>query len=224
MAKKDNTAQSAPTHAKGFKIRPDKHNFRMHPENNKALIKRSLEENGAGRSIVVDNTGESIGGSGVLEQAEKLGIKKRIVETDGSELVVVVRKDIGPDDPRRKMLALADNATTDQSTWDVAQLEANFSPQELQKWEVELPDMGDAESALPDLGDDGEKMPFQQMTFTLTDAQAESVRAAIEKAKKMPAYKELCDAEDAMGDMGNTNSNGNALALIVAEFLANGTM
>lgn len=143
MAKKDNTAQSAPTRAKGFKVRTDPNNYRLHPDRNKALIKRSLEENGAGRSIVVDNTGASIGGSGVLEQAEKLGIKQRIVETDGSELVVVVRKDIGPDDPRRKMLALADNATTDQSEWDVAQLEADFSQEELREWAVELPKVDD---------------------------------------------------------------------------------
>ena len=125
--------------AEGFKVRVDPNNYRQHPENNRRLIKRSLRENGAGRSIVVDNTGASIGGSGVLEQAEALGLKKRIVETDGSELVVVVRKDIAPDDPRRKQLALADNATTDQSVWDIAALQANFTPDELAQWEIELP-------------------------------------------------------------------------------------
>ena len=125
--------------AEGFKVRVDPNNYRQHPDNNKRLIKRSLRENGAGRSIVVDNTGASIGGSGVLEQAEALGLKQRIVETDGSELVVVVRKDISPDDPRRKQLALADNATTDQSVWDIAALQANFTTDELASWDIELP-------------------------------------------------------------------------------------
>lgn len=136
--------------AADFVLRVDPNNYRLHPDNNKQLIKRSLRDNGAGRSIVVDNTGCSIGGSGVLEQAEALGLKKRLVETDGSELVVVVRKDIAPDDPRRKMLALADNATTDQSVWDIEDLQANFSTEELASWEVELPEVdaqGDLASA-----------------------------------------------------------------------------
>lgn len=39
-----------------------------------------------------------------------------------------------------------------------------------------------AESAPPELPD-GDREPFQQMTFTLHDSQAEAVKAAIEKAK-----------------------------------------
>ena len=134
--------------AEGFKVRVDPNNYRQHPDKNKRLIKRSLRENGAGRSIVVDNTGASIGGSGVLEQAEALGLKQRIVETDGSELVVVVRKDIAPDDPRRKQLALADNATTDQSVWDIEALAANFNTEELASWDIELPQVDGVASDL----------------------------------------------------------------------------
>ncbi len=136
-------AQDSQARARELDIRVDGNNFRLHPDDNKALIKKSLEEHGAGRSIVVDNTGASIAGSGVLEQADKLGIRKRIVETDGSELVVVVRTDISPDDPRRKAMALADNATTDRSAWDAEALAANFEVPELQDWGVVLPDLGD---------------------------------------------------------------------------------
>ena len=123
-----------------FRVRVDPHNYRIHPDRNKELIRKSLSENGAGRSIVVDKTGASIGGSGVLEQAESLGLKKRIIETDGSELVVVVRKDIAPDDPRRKQLALADNATTDQSEWDFDALKADWTADDLEGWGIDLPD------------------------------------------------------------------------------------
>lgn len=126
-----------------FKVRKDPNNYRMHPDNNRRMIKRSLRDLGAGRSIVVDNTGASIGGSGVLGEAEALGLPQRIVETDGSELVVVVRKDMGPDDPRRKLLALADNATTDQSEWDVEALQAAFDTEELREWEIDLPALDD---------------------------------------------------------------------------------
>lgn len=127
----------APKTPEAFKVRVDPRNYRIHPDKNKKLIRKSLSENGAGRSIVVDNTGASIGGSGVLEQAESLGLKKRIVETDGSELVVVVRKDIAPDDPRRKQLALADNATTDQSEWDFDLLKADWTAESLASWGID---------------------------------------------------------------------------------------
>ena len=46
----------------------------------------------------------------------------------------------------------------------------------------------------------GDKEPFKQMTFTLSDEQAEIVENAIKKAK-----------ENDFGDTGNENSNGNAL-------------
>jgi len=56
---------------------------------------------------------------------------------------------------------------------------------------------------------DGDKEPFQQMTFTLADEQATVIKNAIEDIKATDEYKY---AET----MGNENSNGNALYLIVA--------
>lgn len=91
----------------------DKRNYRKHSDKNKKRIRKSLTECGAGRSVLVDKDGCLIAGNGVYEQAEKMGIKTRVVETDGTELVVVKRTDIGTDDPKRKTLALADNATSD---------------------------------------------------------------------------------------------------------------
>jgi acyl-CoA reductase-like NAD-dependent aldehyde dehydrogenase len=60
---------------------------------------------------------------------------------------------------------------------------------------------------MPDLAD-GDREPFQQMTFTLHDEQAEQVRAAIEKARAMGAFV----------NTGNENGNGNALARICEVF------
>jgi hypothetical protein len=59
--------------------------------------------------------------------------------------------------------------------------------------------------ALPD----GDKQPFQQMTFTLHDSQADTVRRALDAAK---------DAGDFDGSP-NENSNGNALARMAEAFL-----
>ena len=58
---------------------------------------------------------------------------------------------------------------------------------------------------------DGDKAPFQQMTFTQADEQAEQIKNAISDIKQTEEYKY---AET----MGNENSNGNALYLIVMQW------
>ena len=121
-------------------IKFDKRNYRKHDKKNKSLIKKSLEKFGAGRSIVVDAEGEIIGGNGVYEQAQKLGLKTKIVETDGSELVVVKRTDLKTDDEKRKALAVMDNSTSDTSEFDLELLTADFTVDELSDFGIELPE------------------------------------------------------------------------------------
>jgi ParB-like chromosome segregation protein Spo0J len=60
---------------------------------------------------------------------------------------------------------------------------------------------------MPQLAD-GDKPGFQQMTFTLSDDQAQQVKLAVGKSKGMGAFI----------DSGNENSNGNALARICETF------
>lgn len=121
-------------------IKFDKRNYRKHNDKNKKLIKKSLQECGAGRSIIIDNEGEIIAGNGVYEQAQKLGLKTKIVETDGSELVVVKRTDLKTDDEKRKALAVMDNSTSDTSEFDLELLTADFSVDELSDFGIELPE------------------------------------------------------------------------------------
>lgn len=129
-----------------MKIKKDKKNYRKHGDKNKAMIRRSLEECGAGRSILIDNENTAIAGNGVLEQAEKLGIPIRVVESNGSELIAVKRTDLSPDDPKRKELALADNATTDASEWDFDAMTGDgWTADDLSEWGVEVPEAFDPE-------------------------------------------------------------------------------
>ena len=123
-----------------MEIKFDKRNYRKHDKKNKSLIKKSLEKFGAGRSIVIDAEGEIIGGNGVYEQAQKLGLKTKIVETDGSELVVVKRTDLKTDDEKRKALAVMDNSTSDTSEFDMELLTADFTVDELEDFGIELPE------------------------------------------------------------------------------------
>ena len=127
----------------------------MHNDENKRVIKKSLKELGTGRSIVIDKDGEIIAGNGVYEQAKKLGIKTKIVETDGSELVVVKRTDLATGDDKRKKLALADNAASDTSKWANDLLREDWTPEVLADFGVVLPDDKEMEQ-------DGE-VPFTEI-------------------------------------------------------------
>jgi len=96
----------------------DPRNARTHPARNKDAVEKSLRELGAGRSIVVDADGVVIGGNAVYEEAVKLGIPVKEIETSGEELIVVRRVDLKTADPRRMALALADNKIGDTSEFD----------------------------------------------------------------------------------------------------------
>lgn len=120
----------------GMKLKKDRRNYRIHDERSKRIIGQSLDQCGAGRSILADSTGEVIAGNGVLEQAEKRGIKIKTVETDGSELVVVVRKDLKPGDEKRKLLALADNAASDASSWNAELIRQDWSKNQGAEWGI----------------------------------------------------------------------------------------
>lgn len=107
-------------------IKLDPRNYRKHGEKNKQLIKDSLKDLGAGRSIVLDNENVVVAGNGVYEQAKQLGLKVRIIETDGTELVAIKRTDLQTEDEKRKLLAIADNKTADTSEFDFELLSNDF--------------------------------------------------------------------------------------------------
>lgn len=92
-------------------LKNDPRNANQHTEASLAAVRRSLEAFGAGRSIVADRTGTLIGGEATHRAAQDLGIPIREIRTDGTELVVVVREDLEPDDQRRRALSLSDNQT-----------------------------------------------------------------------------------------------------------------
>lgn len=99
-------------------IRLDGRNVRVHDERNKQAIAQSLKELGAGRSILIDAENVVIGGNGVYQEAEELGLPVKIIESDGSELIAIKRTDLKTDDAKRKALAIADNRTNDLSFFD----------------------------------------------------------------------------------------------------------
>lgn len=120
--------------AKKPEIKLDPHNTRLHSDDNKKVIEKSLTELGAGRSIVIDNENFVVAGNGVYEQAEKLGIKTRIIESDGTELVVIKRTDLKYDDENRRKLAIADNSAADLSEMNFTEL----TEAEVVEWSINI--------------------------------------------------------------------------------------
>ena len=115
------------------KIKQDPKNARLHSEVNKDQINKSLKDLGAGRSVVIDNEDYLIAGNGVYEQAEKLGLKTKVIESDGTELVVIKRTDLNYEDEKRRKLAIADNATSESSDWNFEEL----TDDEIEEWGIE---------------------------------------------------------------------------------------
>ena len=117
-------------------IKLDQRNYRKHSKKNKELINKSLKECGAGRSIVIDKEDNIIAGNGIYEQAQKLGIKTKIIETDGTELVVVKRTDLATEDEKRKQLAIMDNSASDSSEFDFELMKMDFDVDTLNDWGI----------------------------------------------------------------------------------------
>ena len=99
----------------------DDKNFNKHTEYGMSLLEKSLRENGAGRSILIDKDNNIIAGNGIVEAAGSVGLEKvKIIETSGDEIIAVKRTDITLDSQKGREMALADNATAAADLdWDL---------------------------------------------------------------------------------------------------------
>ncbi|MGB4984170.1 MAG: ParB N-terminal domain-containing protein [Erysipelotrichaceae bacterium] len=170
-------------------------------------LKKSLEDDPEmlelREVIAYDNNGELIVicGNMRLKALKELGIKEvptKILPTETSV-------------EKLKAYTIKDNVYFGDHDWEV--LANEWDNEELEEWGLELPgfdidadELGE-EFSLPD----GDKAPFQQMTFTLADEQAEQIKNAIADIKSTEEYK-YCET------LGNENSNGNALYLIIMQW------
>jgi hypothetical protein len=149
------------------------------------------------RPIIVNTDMVALGGNMRLKAMKQAGWKQAPIEIVD-----------WPEEKQREFI-IKDNIGYGEWDW---QLIAAEWP-EVGEWDLEVPGF---ELSPDGLGEgfslpDGDKAPFQQMTFTLADEQATVIKNAIDDIKGTDEYK---FAET----MGNENSNGNALYLIVASW------
>jgi hypothetical protein len=106
--------------AKISELIPDDKNFNKGTEYGNALIEKSFQKFGAGRSILLDKNNRIIAGNKSTENFGASGGEDvLIVESDGTKLIAVKRTDLDLDTPQGRELALADNATAKANiVWD----------------------------------------------------------------------------------------------------------
>lgn len=152
------------------------------------------------RPIVVNDEMVVLGGNMRLKACKEAGL---------TEVPVIKASSLTPDQQRE--FIIKDNLGFGEWDWELIANE--WDAEQVTEWGLDIPGF-DLDSNT--LGEgftlpDGDKAPFQQMTFTLADEQATVIKNAIDEIKGTDEYKY---AET----MGNENTNGNALYLIVAEW------
>src|SRR5688572_8810897 len=107
---------------------PDTKNANKGTVRGLAMLENSIEQYGAGRSILVDDEGNVIAGNKTLQAALDKGLDIEVVQTDGNKLVVVQRTDLNLNtDKRARELAYADNRVAESDLeWDPSVLLADL--------------------------------------------------------------------------------------------------
>lgn len=101
-------------------LRQDSKNANRGTPRGMGLLEDSLQNLGAGRSILIDRDGNIIAGNKTAEKALERGFSEVIVvSTNGQQLVAVQREDLDINEPRARQLAIADNRVAEVNlSWD----------------------------------------------------------------------------------------------------------
>jgi hypothetical protein len=160
---------------------------------------KDLPEMAEVRPVVVNTDMVVLGGNMRLKAMREAGWKDVPIQV------------VDWDEDKQRQFIIKDNVSGGEWDWEI--LANEWDTEELQEWGLDLPgfDLNANELGEDFTLPDGDKAPFQQMTFTLADEQAEQIKNAIAEIKQTEEYKY---AET----MGNENSNGNALYLIVMQW------
>lgn len=185
------------------KIKPNDENPRFISDAKfKKLIKsiKEFPEMLETRPLVVDEDFVVLGGNMRLKALKSAGVFE-----------VPIHQVKGWSDDQKKEFIIKDNLGYGEWDWDIVANE--WDVQKLKDWGMDLPDFAN----IDDFGTDfnlpnGDKEPFQQQTYTLADKQAEQIKNAIVDIKKTEEFNYV-------ETFGNENSNGNALYLIVMQWV-----
>jgi hypothetical protein len=150
------------------------------------------------RPLIVNQKMQALGGNMRL---------KAMIEAGWTECPVV---QVDWSEEKQREFIIKDNLGFGEWDWDM--LANEWNSVELEEWGFDTwQNIDDIETSDEFTLPDGDKEPFQQMTFTLADEQAEQIKNKIADIKQTEEYKYT-------ETMGNENSNGNALYLIAMQW------
>ena len=185
-------------------------NFRLHPDNQQQALAGAIDDIGFIRSVTVNQrTGRVVDGH----------LRVTLAARSGVETLPVEYVDLDEAEEAQALLSLdpiAAMAASDKAKLDELMRAVQSDDERVQAMISEIAekqgiipvdenDWIDAFGKLPD----EDRAPFQQMTFTLHDSQAEIIKDALTKAKHEGNFTES----------ENENSNGNALWWICEQYL-----
>lgn len=155
------------------------------------------------RPIIYDpNTMQILGGNMRYRALVALGYK------DIPNTWLKSAADLSEEEKRR--FIIEDNVGFGEWDWEIIQ--EKWDVREVENWGVEIPGF-EYDNEFPGINlPTGSKEPYQQMTFTFADMQADFVKNAIMEIKKSEAFNSDFDT------YGNKNANANAIYLIVKQW------
>ena len=162
-------------------------------------LKASIKKFGLVDPVIVNKNNTVIGGHQRLKICKEL----KYIEID------CVVLDLSKEEERELNIRLNKNT----GDFDMDILANEFDIDELTDWGFKHIDLDINIDKLDDSFtlDDSYKKPFQQITFTLADKQAELIRNKIKDIKDTEEYNYI-------ETFGNENSNGNALYLLITQW------
>jgi len=177
-------------------------NAKLHPKEHIEQIKKSIKAFGNNDPIAIDQNNVIIEGHGRFEALKQLGY----TECEVIRLTHLTEE-------QKKAYILAHNKLTMNTGFDIGMLQVELGS----ILDIEMADFGFDILNTDDLGDsftlsDSDKGNLCTITFSLAEDQLDSVKDAITQIKNTEEYK-------AYSHYFNDNTNGNALYLLVTQWL-----
>ena len=152
------------------------------------------------RPIVVNEEMAILGGNMRYKACQQLGHK---------EVYIIKAENLT--ESQMESFVIKDNVGFGEWDWDI--LANQWDSVKLEDWGLDAwQNMDDIDTSDEFSLPDGDKEPFQQQTYTLADKQAVQIKNAISDVKKLEEYKYV-------ETFGNENTNGNALYLIIMQWV-----
>lgn len=188
------------------KLIPYANNARTHSDEQIKKIQSSLREFGFINPVLIDKDCGIIAGHGRVEAAKREGM---------TEVPCVWVEHLT--ETQKRAYILADNKLAEYADWNQSFLTLEIEELLNVDFDINITGFTQNNINVDDYTEEfslreGDRAPIQNMTFTFSDDEAEVIKEAISEMKHTDKYSDYQNPN-------NINSNGNALFLVVQEWI-----